>query len=136
MRIGLRLVRFAALLVAASTPLVAGCSSVRWGYDFEEGMRKAAQERRRAIVQFYSLNRACHEMDREVFTEAEVQERMQEFVPIRLDYHLNRRLAEQFGVQVVPSFIVFRPDGQPAGSHAGKMDADKFKFFLITYRYN
>lgn len=134
-----RVTRLVVLLTAGSIPLLAGCSSVRWEHSYEAGLAKAARQRQRAVVMFDALNPDCLEMDRKVFSDREVQEVMKQYVPIRLDHVLNHKLAERFNVQVAPTFVIVRPDvvrpeGVPVGLHAGKMDATKFKYFLIKYR--
>jgi len=123
----------ATLFVALSS----GCGWVQWERSFETGMKRAATQRRRAVVQFYSaINGDCLEMDRNVFTDPEVQDLMRNFVAIRLDSVLNNNLAQNFNVQTVPTFFVIRPDGQIAGSASGLMEAEKFRIFLIKYSYN
>ena len=100
-------------------------------------MGKAAQQRRRALVWFYAAaNKDCRAMSKDVFEDADVQQVMKEFVAIRLDTLLNRKLTHQFNVQVVPTFVVMRPDWSVAGSYAGKMDKETFRYFLIKNRYN
>lgn len=123
----------AAVLLAIGT---AGCSSVPWQRSLESGLTKAAQQQRPALVMFdAAFNQDCREMDREVFSDATVREKLDCFVPIRLDYYWNRKLANEMGVEVLPSFFVFRCDRSIAGSHAGKMNAEQFSFFLIKYRH-
>lgn len=118
------------------SPLV-GCGPINWERSYERGMGKAAQQRRRAVVQFYSsVNKDCQDMDDEVFTKAEVQDVMKDFVAIRLDTVLNRKLTHDFSVQIVPTFVIMRPDWSVATVHAGKMDAEAFRYFLIKNRYN
>ena len=136
MLVGPRPIRFVVWSMVASGPLVAGCGFVPWEYNFELGLQKAARRQQPALVQFYSgLNRDCLEMDRKVFTDPDVRENLKDYVPVRLDYHLNRELADQLGVEALPAFFVFRRDTSIAGSYVGKMDAGKFNFFLIKYRY-
>jgi thiol:disulfide interchange protein len=109
---------------------------VAWESSVEKGMNRAAAEQRPALLEFHSAwNEGCRKMDFEVFPDEEVQASLQDYVPIRLDYHLNRDLADQMGVQTLPAFFVFRADGSLAGSHQGVMDADKFSYFLIRYRF-
>ena len=45
-------------------------------------------------------------------------------------------MADQFGVQTVPTFVVIRGDLTVAGSVVGKMDADKFRGFLIKHMFD
>jgi thioredoxin-related protein len=125
------------LAALAACGFVTGCGSVQWQYSFDKAQREAAQQKRRMIVEFTSAaSMDCQLMDAQVFTNAEVRQLMQRFVPVRLDSVFHRDLARQFGVQTTPSFFVLRPDGQIVGSYAGKLDAEKFRVFLIKYSYN
>jgi thiol:disulfide interchange protein len=129
----------AGLLIAAIALIgsSAGCSPVRWERNYQTGVQRAAQLGRRALVQFHShMNPACREMDEEAFADPDVQRMLQNFVCIRVDDVMDRKLAEQFGVQVLPSFYVIRPDMTLAGSQAGKLDAEKFRIFLIKHTFD
>jgi len=125
------------LLAGLSVAFESGCGSIQWEHSYESGLKRAASQRRRALLQFYSaVDSDCLEMDREVFTNPDVQDMMKNFVAIRLDSVLNRKLAEQLNVQTIPTFVIIRPDRQIAGSASGGMDAEKFRIFLIKYSYN
>jgi thioredoxin-related protein len=125
------------LAALAACDLIAGCGSIQWQYNYDKAQGEAVQQRRRMIVEFASAaSMACQEMDAKVFTNAEVRQLMQRFLPVRLDTVFQRDLARKFGVQTTPTFFVIRPDGQIVGSYAGKMDAEKFRVFLIKYSYN
>ena len=130
-----RLIR--SLVIVVSIPMLAGCGAIHWEYDYTKGVQRAAQMGKRVLLQFHSnVNADCMEMEREVFGKSEVQKLMGEYVAVRLDYLLNKKLADDLNVQVVPTFLVLRHDGVIVGSHVGKMNETKFKIFLIKYRFN
>ncbi|MHC4441355.1 MAG: thioredoxin family protein [Planctomycetota bacterium] len=132
-----RSIRSVVIAIGALISLLAGCSTIQWEHDYKKGVRRAAQLRKRVLVQFHSnVNPDCIEMDRKVFTDPEVQKLMGEYVAVRLDYLLNKKLADDLDVQIVPTFLVLRHDGAIVGSHVGKMNETKFKYFLIKQRYN
>lgn len=115
----------------------AGCNSVPWNYHYGLAMNEAQEQRRRAVVLFATgTHPDCREMDWKVFTDPRVREMMREFVPVRLDYFLHRREAEELGVADVPAIVVVRPDGSVAGSRSGKLTAEELRFFLIKHRFN
>ncbi len=119
------------LLPALSVLMITGCSSVDWESDYEKGVQRAVEQSRRALVYFWEpLDMDCQDME-EVFEDPKVQEQMHGCIAIRLSKTLNPKLAEQFNVQTVPSFFIIRPDMTLAQSHAGRMDLDKFQFFLF-----
>src|SRR5687767_4121181 len=103
--------------------IAGGCSPVRWERSYEAGIQQSVQSGRRALVQFHShMNSDCREMDDEAFADPDVQRTLQNFVCIRVDDVLDRKLAQQFGVQVLPSFYIIRPDMTVAGQQSGKLD--------------
>lgn len=123
----------ACLLVASA----AGCGGINWERDYQAGIQKAARNRKRALIEFTTMfGEGVSQMDSEVFSDPDVQEMMQKFVPIRLDIGLNRRLAERFGVQKTPAFVIVRPDMTVAGMHQGTLKADEFRHFLIKSYLN
>jgi thiol:disulfide interchange protein len=126
-----------ALMLPVCVILPGGCSPIQWERSYEQGLEQARQQRRRALVHVHSaMSHSSRQMDSEVFTDPEVQRLMANFVAIRLDQVLDRRIVEQLGVQVVPSFFVVRPDMSISASHAGKLDAEKFRVFLIRNLYD
>jgi len=136
MGLKVRMLQNTVFLLAVAVSLVAGCGSVHWEHNYQKGVTRAAQLRKRSLIQFYSpLDADCLAMDREVFSNPDVQKALNEFVAIRLDYMLNKRLADDLNVQVLPSFFVLRPDGRIMGSYSGRMDEQKFRIFLLKQRY-
>ncbi|MBP7936529.1 MAG: thioredoxin family protein [Phycisphaerae bacterium] len=133
---GLRAARAipAALLVVAG---LTGCSPIRWEVSYERALQVAAERRTRVLVAFHSVvNADCRAMDAEVFSDANVQKHVRQYVPVRLDPLIHRQLAKQFGVETVPAFLVVRPDGAVVGGRGGRMDAEQFGYFLIRSRFN
>ena len=53
-----------------------------------------------------------------------------------VDTVFDKELAKYFNVQATPAFFVIRPDGQVVASHSGKLEAEKFRIFLIKSSYN
>jgi thioredoxin-related protein len=124
------------LALAAGVLALTGCGQVRWEMSLEKGLKRAASEQRPALVMFASaMSLDCMAMDRDVFPDPQVQKALQPFVPVRLDFLINRKLAKDLGVTAVPTFIIFRPDRSVAGTREGKMDVAAFGVFLIKYRY-
>ena len=124
-------------VILATCEMVVGCGPIQWETSYDKGMRRAMDQRRRVLVEFVSrMSPDCADMDMNVFSEADVQKLMQKFVAIRLDTVFDKELAKYFNVQATPAFFVIRPDGQVVASHSGKLEAEKFRIFLIKSSYN
>jgi len=138
LRAGQRLRGCAAVaLASALLGLGSGCTGVNWEHDQEAGLRKAAKNRQRAVIEFVSgFDEATSKMDKEVFADPDVVRLMQRFVPIRLDVGMDPKLAEQFGVKQTPWFVVVRPDMTVSGTSQAIMKPDQFRLFLIRNSLN
>src|ERR1044071_5357491 len=81
-----------------------GCSGIPWENDYAAGIQRAAQLRRRALIQFCNaMSPECRQMGGEDMHDPDVQRLMANFVPIRVDTAMNKQLTDEFGVQRVPS---------------------------------
>ncbi len=115
----------------------AGCSGVPWQYDFQGGLRDAAESRKRLLLMFCTaVSPSCREMDAEALSDPSNRQLLGGFIPVRVDATMNRELATQYNVEVVPTFVIFRPDGSVAGTGVGGMDPETFRGFLIRNRFN
>lgn len=119
----------AALLVAGT--FLVGCGGVWWHDRLEPTLQRAAATRQLVLVQFRTLaDPTCIEADSILFSDNDVIQAVKDFQCVRLDYVLNRELADQYGVTVVPSYVVLRPDGSVIDRRSGRIDPDAFRAFL------
>ncbi len=111
--------------------LLAGCGGVQWQYRLEPALQQAAAAKQLALVQFRTLtDPTCMEADRLLFADNEVIKTLKDFQCVQLDYVLNKPLADRLGVNVVPTYVVLRPDGSVVDRRAGRIDPDEFRAFL------
>jgi hypothetical protein len=72
-------------------------------------------------------------MERDVFTDPEVRERLGEFVLLQRDYAIWRGEAERLGITGTPGFVTHRANGAVACPPAvGEMSAAEFRAFLAA----
>lgn len=111
-----------------------GCGSVKWESNMQKGLQRAMVTNNRALVMFYSpLSEESKNME-EVFEDPEVQQVMGNFILIRQDAGLNKARADEFGVSVLPTFVIMRPSRngmRVVDQRAGQLDATTFRYFLI-----
>ncbi len=110
---------------------------------FDNALAKAKQDQKPVLVDFYAdWCVACIDMERHVFTDAEVIDALKEFVLLRIDVTKNNDFDEammhRYDVIAPPTFLFFGSDGlenRPARI-IGEMNADHFLTHLkkITER--
>lgn len=130
LRVGLgflgRRVVLGALLIGAMG--CGGCGRVFWRPDLGGGMRLAAERNQVVVVAYWSsLNEDCMRMEEKVFSNPDVVKSLGGTVPVRLPALTNQKFAEDYGLSVVPSFVVFAPDGQVLRIGQGYMDEARFR---------
>ena len=112
---------------------------------YDEGMAQAAREKKKAVIDFYaSWCRWCKVMERETFSNPEVEKYLSEhFVAIRIDAendadsigYQGRRytpasLAKSFGVRGYPSLAYLDEDGDLIALVPGYVPAQRFLPYL------
>ena len=122
-----------ALSLALATP-TAGCGAkLVWRPDLGGAMQLATRENRFVVVAYWSaLNADCLEMERTVFQSQDVVDIMAGTVPVRLSPVLHKAWAREVGVNRVPSFVVYAPDGRILRRHEGFLDEAAFRGFIVA----
>ena len=126
----------AAVLSLAGLWAACGCAGLTWEYDPGFAFKKAAETDRMVLV--YYRTAVCQysaKMEREVFTDPKVRERLDEFVLLQRDFAVWRAEAERLGITGTPGFVVHRVNGTVACPPAvGEMSAAEFRAFLAAAR--
>ena len=130
--------RILSLFVAGLVPVVVGgCSEVIWSGDLAGAQRKAAGDGRLVLVYYWSLaSDDCAQMDRAVFNDQVVIDTMAGTIPVRLDALFHGRWAQKLGIDQVPSFVIYGPDGQVISIRQGTMNEARFRAFVVSGKLN
>jgi len=119
------------VLAAAAALLATGCGGVQWQSRLEPALQRAGRFNQLVLVQFRTWTDAtCIEADNTVFANNDVIKALNEYQCVRLDYMLNASLADRWGVTVVPTYLVLRPDGSVVDRRSGQVAPDEFRAFL------
>jgi thioredoxin-related protein len=106
-------------------------SSLDWDTDFEAAMAAAGERETGVLVEFTMHGCVfCVKMEREVLSLPEVAEAVARFEPVQLQYETNGALAERYGVDSFPTFLVLGVDGELLARRSGYMPAGAFMRFL------
>jgi len=125
--------RVAALSLAWIALGTAGCNQILWRADLSGALRQARSDGRLVLVYYWSpFNRDCQKMDNGVFRSGDVIQTMAGTIPVRLWSDFCASWARQVGVSKVPSFVIYRSDGQIVRLREGTMDEGRFRGFVVS----
>jgi thioredoxin-related protein len=93
----------------------------------DEAISAAQEQGKGVVVKFHAdWCHYCNKMDREVFTDQEVQDALKAFLPVKINVETGpgRALARKFGIYSLPTILIFNSEGkrvyQQPGFHNSK----------------
>jgi len=108
---------------------------IAWGDDLDAALAAARQRDVPVVVQFTGPGCPyCWMMARSVLPVDEVESELDRFVAVRIDYSKQAEVAERFGIEVIPTFVVLRRDGNVAARVEGYQSVEEFTRFLRLSR--
>ena len=122
-----------ALMVVIGAAL-GGCAGPQWGQKPGKVFERAVRDNR-PVLTYYSTA-TCKwsaRMERKVFSDPVIVERLDQFVLLRRDFVMWKSEAKNMGIGGTPGFVVRRPSGTMMGAPAvGYMGAAEFRAFLAV----
>ena len=105
---------------AAAQDAAANTQEIAWHQSLPEALAEAKQRKTLIVVDAYAdWCHWCKKMDEDTFTNAEVQRRMKDFVPVRINTDNNPELAQRYGVTGLPTTLVLDATGKVQVSQSG-----------------
>ena len=102
-----------------------------WGSDYETALATAATDDRKVMVAFHLAGcPPCYAMNRLVLGTSEVRSALHGYVPIQLDAHEHRELANRLGVVGAPTYVVLDAEGRMLAKCDGYQSVSAFVMFL------
>jgi len=117
-------------IVAQPTPVV-----IQWNTDWAAALSEATTTRQPVLMEFFEPDwPPILQMQREVFSRAEVAEALKGWILARVRGDQYITTAESYGVKQWPTYIALTPDGKELGRTAGAMPAEAFLAFVREMR--
>jgi thioredoxin-related protein len=102
-----------------------------WGSDYEAALAAAATGDRKVLVAFHlSGCPPCYAMNRLVLGTQEVRAALDGYVPIQLDGHEHKELANRLGVVGAPTYVIVDAEGRVLAKCDGYHSVSAFVTFL------
>ncbi len=115
----------AAPVMALQRP-AAAASTMTW-HDFEEGENLSLNQRRPALVDFFtSWCSWCKKMDAETYTDSRVINRSESLVCVKVDGDARGDLIAKYKVDGYPTIVFLNPDGSEKHRVVGYKGPDDF----------
>lgn len=90
-----------------------GAEAVPWGKDLEQA-KAAARQQNKPVFAYFTASWCgpCQRMAKTTWTSADVARALEGYVPVKLDIDDHGALAQQYGVNGVPTMMVLDANGQ------------------------
>lgn len=111
-----------AVLVLAARTAVA--DDVEWRHDYAAARKEATETGRPLLLDFGTEACGfCKKLDATTFRDPAVVKALNAgFVPVKIDAHAERRIAEAMHVEAYPTLVVATADGKVVERHSGFVD--------------
>ena len=108
-----------------------GDDKIPWRHDLADARREAATAHKPVLAYFTATwCGPCQEMHRTTWSDSKVESALQAFVPVKLDVDQQSKLAAQYGVDGIPTYMILDAQGKPVRADSGYRDADEFLQWL------
>lgn len=112
-------------------------SASNWLTSMEDAQKLALATDKLIIVDFWaSWCGPCKKMDMESWNTPEVQELLQNFVPLRLDIDKYKDISRQYGVKAIPYVFIVDANGEVLFDELGLMDKTEVLKVLKEFSVN
>jgi protein disulfide-isomerase len=122
------LIIFACVLgVSAASKLLKAKEIVPWRDDLSAAREEGRRENKPVLAYFTAdWCGPCQSMKSTTWADADVEQALREFVPVRIDIDRDRNLAHAYAVEAVPMYVVLDAEGRVLKSTSGALRADEF----------
>lgn len=124
---GLLIILAVVIAISAAPKLFGGKDIVPWRDDLAAAREEGRRDNKPVLAYFTAeWCGPCQSMKRTTWADADVEESLRSFVPVRIDIDQQRNLAHAYAVDAVPMFVVIDGEGRVLKATSGALRADQF----------
>ncbi len=102
-----------------------------WARQPEAAFARAEKEGKPLLLDFYAQwCGICQHMEQTTLADESVQQRLRDFVAVKVDVDRHRPLAQAFGITGLPTTVIATPTGEPVRTRPGYMNVDEYHSLL------
>jgi thiol:disulfide interchange protein len=100
---------------------------IAWNNDYNAAMALASQQGKPVLLAFHAnWCGYCTKMKETTYHAPEVIKAVQNFIPVMIDTDQQGAIAQKYGVEPIPAYIIAKPDGTVIDRFLGYQDAVDF----------
>lgn len=112
-------------------------SAGNWLSDLEQAKKLALSTDKLILVDFWaSWCGPCKRMDKESWSDPEIEQLMQAYVPVKIDIDIKKRDAMKYNVRSIPYVFIIDGNGEVVFKSLGYMDKEEVRAVLNKYALN
>jgi thiol-disulfide isomerase/thioredoxin len=124
-------------LLMATSIVKANSGSVNWMHSFEDAMKMSKALNKPILLDFTAYWCApCQKMDSDVWSKEEVQEVMENYIPVKIDFDVEKKLVNKYNVKGIPFILILDGWGNKLHSFIGYRDKLQTLKILKEYTLN
>lgn len=105
---------------APDNAMNANTQAIAWHQSLPEALAAAKQRKALIVVDTYAdWCHWCKKMDEDTFANAEVQHRMKDFIPLRINTDTDQEFARRYGITGLPTTLVLDATGNVKINQSG-----------------
>ena len=94
-----------------------------WLSDYDAALKDAQSGNKLVVIDFFATwCGPCRMMERNIFPDEKVQQRLARFVPLKVDVDKQPKLAAQYGITAMPTTLVVDATGKPITGAIGYLE--------------
>lgn len=126
------------LLLFCSLFILTGSASAgNWLTNLEQAKKLALSTDKLVLVDFWAIwCGPCKKMDRESWSDPEVQKIMQSYVPVKIDLDAQKKDSVRYNVRSIPYIFILDGNGEVVYQSVGYMDKAKLMAVLEKFALN
>lgn len=111
-------------------------NATQWMTSYEDAKKLAVATNKLILVDFWATwCGPCLRMDADAWSKPEVQELMKNFIPLKIDIDLERKVSSKYSIRSIPDVFIMDPNGEVIFHKKSYMDKNQVISLLKKYSY-
>lgn len=108
--------------------------ATQWMSSFEDAQKMAIATNKLILIDFWAdWCMPCKRMDSDTWSKPEIQELMNNYIPLKIDIDRDRKMSNKYSVNIIPYVIIVDSNGEIIYNEKGYKDKDKMLDVLKKY---